>query len=74
MNGTMKVNVYNVRFYIKDKENCADETVTCEVIGPDMPLEDAKKYMYLWALHEWPNSNLDIEIIHIDKKYLIGWV
>ena len=70
----MKVVVYDVCCRVSDVKNGDIEIERRDVVAPDMSLEDAKKYMFLWALHNWPNSYIHVDIIHIDKKYEIGWV
>lgn len=72
---SMKVYCWKVVFNVCDVEGYADaEQITKEIVAPDMSLEDAIKFMQLYAINEWNSSNITVRIDHIQKEFLLGIV
>ena len=69
----MKVYKWELRVTVNDIE-CNDMIqVRKEIVAPDMSLEEAYKFMYLFAMNEWDKSSLQFRIDHIQKLYLLGF-
>lgn len=69
----MKVYKWELRVSVSDIE-CNDMIqVRKEIIAPDMSLEEAYKFMYLFAMNEWDSASLQFRIDHIQKLYLLGF-
>jgi hypothetical protein len=69
----MKVVLYEVRFEANDTKSGEHGHCIEQVVAPDMPLEEAIKYMKIWAIHNWPYNFIEVEVVHIQKNYTLGW-
>lgn len=69
----MKIVVYDVVFNVEDTISGDASQSRVDVVAPDMPLDEAIRYMNVWAINNWKYSFIHVEVIHIDKKYALGW-